>query len=253
MTQWDPDRYLTFAAERSRPFTELIGRVRGDPATIADLGCGPGHLTRVLRERWPRARIVGVDSSPDMIARAEDGNTDPEVSYHLADVTSWHGTADLIVSNALLQWVPQPLAVVGRLTALADEIAIAVPNNFNAPSHTLMRDIAARAPYADHLVGFEFRLGTPVEAYLEVFASRGWSVDAWETTYQHVLPGADAVFDWVSGTGARPVLQALPPELAAAFAADYRAALRTAYPRHRWGTVLPFTRAFVVARRPALV
>lgn len=248
--RWDPDKYLTYANERGRPFADLIGRVTGDPATIVDLGCGPGQLTGVLRERWPDASIVGVDSSAEMIERANAGNDDSKASYELADVTEWTGTADLIVSNALFQWVPRQLDVIGRLTEFADEVAIQVPNNFDAPSHALMRDIAARPPYAQYLAEFEFRLGTGIETYLDLFAGRGWSVDAWETTYQHILSGEDAVFAWVSGTGARPVLQALPPDIRAEFVEEYRAALRTAYPRRRWGTVLPFARVFVVARRP---
>lgn len=251
--QWDPDAYLTFADERGRPFVDLLSRVRGDPATIVDLGCGPGQLTPVLRRRWPAARIVGVDSSAQMIARANAANRDPNVAYKLADVVGWDAGGEagaLVVSNSLFQWVPEQFEVIAELTRAADEIAIQVPNNFAAPSHALLRELATRAPYQQYLDGFEFRLGTGVTAYLDFFAGLGWHVDAWETTYQQILPGDDAVFAWMSGTGARPVLQALPAAVAAEFAHDYRLALRSAYPRRSWGTLLPFARVFVVARRP---
>jgi trans-aconitate 2-methyltransferase len=112
-----------------------------------------------------------------------------------------------------------------------------------------MRAVAGRTPYAEHLGGLAFRTGTGAATYLDLLAGRGWSVDAWETTYQHILHGEDAVFDWVAGTGARPVLQALPDEVRPRFEDDYKAALREAYPSRPWGTVLPFTRVFVVARR----
>ena len=250
-TSWDPEKYLTYADERGRPFVDLISQVPGDASTIVDLGCGPGQLTHVLRERWPQAQITGVDSSPEMIDKAIADNTDPHASYELADVSKWSGEADLIVSNALFQWVPDQLDVLTRLTGRTGTIAVQVPNNFDAPSHALMREVAARSPYAEHLEGFEFRTGFGAETYLDLFAGLGWSVDAWETTYQHILPGDDAVFTWVSGTGARPVLQALPDGIREEFVEDYKAALREAYPRRPWGTVLPFARAFVVAQRPS--
>jgi trans-aconitate 2-methyltransferase len=249
-TQWDPDKYLTFADERGRPFVELVQRVPGEPATIVDLGCGPGHLTRIVRERWPLAEITGVDSSPEMIDAARTGNVDPLVKYTLADASTWKPASrvDLVISNAMFQWVPDQLAVIERLAEVTDTLAIQVPNNFDAPSHVLMREIAGRAPYARHLDGFEFRTGVGAGSYLELLAGIGWTVDAWETTYQHILQGENAVFDWVSGTGARPVLQALPDELRPQFEDDYKAALREAYPSRAWGTVLPFSRVFVVAQ-----
>ena len=249
---------------------ELVQRVPGEPATIVDLGCGPGQLTHILRERWPSAEIVGVDSSAEMIDKALRDNADPHVTYELADVLTWTpdlpgvglldgGAADtaaashvdLVISNAMFQWVPEQLDVIERLTRMTDTLAFQVPNNFDAPSHALMREVAGRSPYADHLDGFAFRTGVGPATYLDLLAGLGWEVDAWETTYQHILQGEEAVFDWVSGTGARPVLQALPDELRPRFEADYKAALRQAYPQRPWGTVLPFTRAFVVAARVA--
>ena len=249
--QWDPEKYLAFTDERGRPFAELVQRVPGAPATIVDLGCGPGQLTHILRERWPAARIVGVDSSGEMIDKARRDNNDPGVTYELADASAWmpEEHCELVISNAMFQWVPDQLDVIGRLATVTDTLAIQVPNNFDAPSHALMREVAGRPPYAEHLGGLEFRLGTGVETYLDLLVGLGWTVDAWETTYQHILAGEDAVFGWVSGTGARPVLQALPDELRPQFEAEYKAALREAYPSQTWGTVLPFARVFVVARR----
>lgn len=186
-----------------------------------------------------------------MIEQAGGANQDPRVSYVLADVSGWQpeGHVDLIVSNALFQWVPDQLDVISRLATSTDTIAIQVPNNFDAPSHALMREVAERPAYAEHLEGFEFRTGAGAETYLDLFSGLGWSVDVWETTYQHVLAGDDAVFAWVSGTGARPVMQALPDRVREEFVEDYKAVLREAYPRRPWGTVLPFARVFVVASR----
>lgn len=254
VVRWNPQTYLAFVDERSRPFVDLVARVEGDPGTIADLGCGPGHLTEVLRRRWPEADILGVDSSPEMIDRAVAGNTDLRARYLIADVSEWvpEEPVDLIVSNATLQWLPDPLATVARLrehVASRGTLAFQVPNNFAEPSHVLLHEISARDPYARFTEHLHLPRGVDATTYLEWLSRPGWALDAWETTYLHVLHGDDPVFDWISGTGARPVLQALPEDLRTPFVAEYKAALRAAYPARPFGTVLPFQRAFVVARR----
>ena len=249
---WDPHVYLRHADDRSRPFVDLLARVPGEPRSIIDLGCGPGHLTDVLRARWPDATVHGVDSSPEMIeaARARSDGA----SYEQADVATWTPPqeVDLIISNALFQWVPDRARVVRRLTDSVlpgGVFALQVPDNADAPSHGLLRELAAREPYARHTAGVQRVPPGPPEQYLELFAELGWVVDAWSTTYLHVLPGDDPVWSWVSGTGARPVLQALPADLRDRFVTEYQAALREAYPRRSYGTVLPFRRTFAVAQR----
>lgn len=180
--QWDPDKYLTFADQRGRPFLDLVQHIPGAPKTIVDLGCGPGHLTQVLRERWPEARILGVDSSAEMVEKARRDNRDPLTTYELSDAAGWEpeGHTDLIVSNAMFQWIDNQLEVIERLTRAADTIAIQVPNNFNSPSHSLMREVAAWPPYAEHLSDLTFLTGTGANTYLELFGGLGWTVDAWE-------------------------------------------------------------------------
>jgi trans-aconitate 2-methyltransferase len=254
VTTWDPARYLRFADERGRPFVDLVGRVDGHPRTIVDLGCGPGHLTAVLRARWPDAAIVGVDSSPEMIDRAVSGNVDPRASYELADVAAWEPPApvDLLVSNALFQWVPDQLDVIARLAshvAPGGTFALQVPNNYAGASHRLLHALSYEPPYAAHTADLHEDRSTPPEAYLDLFAGLGWAADVWETTYLHVLHGPDPVLEWISGTGARPILQALPDDLRESFTTAYGEALREAYPARPYGTVLPFARVFAVARR----
>jgi trans-aconitate 2-methyltransferase len=253
MSSWDPELYLRHADDRGRPFIDLLARVDVTPASIVDLGCGPGQLTPVLQSRWPTAWILGVDSSPDMIEAAR-ANADDHLRYVEADVATWEpdGPVDLMVSNALFQWVPDQLDVIRRLAghvSAGGAFAVQVPNNMAAPSHTLLHEISSAPPYGEHTVGLHEPRGTDPQSYLELFAGLGWNVDVWETTYRHVLEGDDPVFSWISGTGARPVLQALPDDLRPGFEEEYKAALREAYPPQPWGTVLPFTRVFAVAHR----
>ena len=250
---WDPDRYLTYADERGRPFVEMVARVGAEaPASVVDLGCGPGNLTTLLRQRWPAADVRGLDSSPEMIAKAHA--VDPTITFDVADLRTWAGAAepvDVLVSNATLQWVPDHLELLPRLVGRVRPggwFAFQVPGNFEEPSHAIRRDLAAEAPYAAHLDGVAVPSSHDPGVYLEALTALGCAVDAWETTYLHVLTGPHPVFTWVSGTGARPTLQALPGEIRPAFEEEFRRRLRAAYPDRDGRVVLPFRRIFVVAR-----
>jgi trans-aconitate 2-methyltransferase len=255
--RWDPEQYLQFAAERGRPFHDLLARVGAeDPAVVVDLGCGPGNLTRELARRWPDARVEGIDSSAEMVGAATAAGTDDRLTFAVGDLRDWQPAepVDVLVSNATLQWVPGHLELLPRLADAVRPggwLAFQVPANSADPSHTAMTELATSSRWAASFEGRDRARSAVAEpqTYLEVLAGLGCVVDAWETTYLHVLAGDDAVVRWTSGTGLRPYLQALPgAEERDAFLAEYRALVRRAYPQRPWGTVLPFRRVFVVAQ-----
>jgi trans-aconitate 2-methyltransferase len=255
---WDPERYLTYADERGRPFVDLISRIgAATPAQVVDLGCGPGNLTALLVARWPGATVTGLDSSPEMVEAAR--RDVPGIGFEVADLRDWSPTQtpDVLVSNATLQWVPGHLDLLPSLVSKVAEdgwFAFQVPGNFDEPSHTIRTELASREPYATHARDARVPTSHDPADYARLLLDLGCEVDAWETTYLHVLTGEDPVFTWVSGTGARPTLQALPDDLRPQFEAEFRAALREAYPADTEGrVVLPFRRIFVVAHKPARV
>jgi trans-aconitate 2-methyltransferase len=222
---------------------------------VLDLGCGPGNLTATLLDRWPDATIQGVDSSTAMIEAAEQYQTD-RLSFVVGDLLDWTAepeSIDVIVTNATLQWIPEQLDLLpGFVRALrpGSWLAIQIPGNGNAPSHSILRELAATDPYAQYAADKSQRADAPGPAqYIEALTAEGCVVDAWETTYNHILPGDNAVLEWVKGTGARPVLQSLPNELRTEFEAEYGARLAAAYPQRSYGTVLPFRRIFAVAQK----
>ncbi|MGW0824049.1 trans-aconitate 2-methyltransferase [Streptomyces sp. NPDC002845] len=267
---WDPRQYLRHSGPRARAFLDLLAQVPELPANpavgpprIADLGCGPGNVTRLLADRWPTARITGYDNSLEMLDRARVDHEGPtpgggRLDFAEVDVRTWVPPEpyDLIVSNATLQWVPGHLT---RFPAWVDGLApggtfaFQVPGNFDSPSHRLMRELAHSARWRTRL-GDTLRHDDAVHApaaYLRSLAGLGCEADAWETTYLHLLQGEDPVLDWVKGTGLRPVLTALAddPRATEEFIGEYREALRGAYPATAHGTVFPFRRIFVVARK----
>jgi trans-aconitate 2-methyltransferase len=254
---WDPGQYLRYADERARPFFDLLARVGAtDPGYVADLGCGPGNLTAGLADRWPAAQVVGVDNSPEMIgaAQAEARGRD-KLSFTLADIRDWRPDrpVDVLICNAALQWVPGHLDVVRRWPGLLSPggwLAFQLPGNYDQPSHTILLELVSSERWRGLLASAELnRQARDPAEYLDLLAREGCAVDAWETTHLHVLPGPDPVVEWYRGTGLRPVLSMLTPELAEEFLDAYRERVAQAYPAAPYGTVLPFRRIFVVASR----
>jgi trans-aconitate 2-methyltransferase len=258
--QWDPAQYDHFADERTRPFLDLLARIPvQSPRRIVDLGCGTGAPAALMARRWPSARIEGIDSSPAMIDRAQRLGTD-RLTFHLGDVATWRpdGDVDVIISNATLQWVPGHWELLRRWAGAVPVggcLAFAVPANFDAPSHVLMREMAESPRWRDRLAGVLRHHDSVRRApdYGELLLDAGLDIDVWETTYLHRLSGADPVLDWVRGTGLRPVLERLAESdtdvAAAEFEQEYGAQLRAAYPSGPHGTLFPFRRIFAVGHR----
>lgn len=254
---WDPGQYRRFADERARPFFDLVARIGTDaPRSVVDLGCGPGDLTVDLARRWPAAAIVGIDSSAEMIAAARRGEKGPGVSFTVADLRDWQPDApvDVLVCNAVLQWVPGHLGLLPRWVSWLSGggwLAFQLPGNFDQPPHAVLREMAASPRWRPLIGEAELtRQAGDLTGYLDVLAGAGCQVDAWETTYLHILLGEDPVVEWVKGTALRPVLAVLDDAETAEFLAEYRDRMRRAYPPRSFGTVLPFRRVFVVAHGP---
>ncbi len=262
---WNPGQYLKYATERVRPALDLMARVSlGAPRSIVDLGCGAGNVTRILAQRWPAARITGVDNSAAMLATARAAlRGHAQVAWIEADLAAWAaaappGSVDLLYSNAALHWLPEHAMLFPRLLATVAKggvLAVQMPSNFEAPSHVALHEIAAGPRWGSRLRPLLRR--APVAAAARYF---GWlapdaeTIDAWTTEYLHVLaPTADAehpVVAWTKGTALTPFLAVLDAEAQRAFVAEYAERIAAAYPPQADGRVLfAFRRVFVVATR----
>lgn len=252
MPSWDSVQYLRFAEARIRPAHDLLSRIPTDaPECVVDVGCGPGNSTRLLVERWPAARVIGLDSSRSMLARAGEGV--PDATFIAADLAEWQPPqpVDVVFANATLQWLDDHPAIMGHLLgwlAPGGVLALQMPDNFDQPSHVLMRQIAGSQRWAGRLDGvLRDRPVLETESYHRLLAAAGRRVDIWTTEYLHVVEGSDPVLEWMRGTGLRPVTDRLDRGEAEEFVAAYAEALRNAYPPEPDGsTLFPFRRLFIV-------
>lgn len=253
-TTWNPEHYLRFGGERTRPAVDLVSRIQVEcPKTVVDLGCGPGNSTAVLRSRWPAARVVGVDDSHEMIAAARAEY--PAEEWVLSSIEEWapEHPFDVVYSNAAFQWVPDHGPLVERLFATVSNrgaLAFQIPSVTYSRVQTLIREIARDGEWAARMAGplAELTMESPA-FYYDRLASSARSIDAWETEYLHVMESPAAIVEWISSTGLRPFLDALDGDRERQeFVGRLLARVRESYEVRSDGRVLfPFRRTFVVA------
>lgn len=252
---WDTDQYLKFADHRTRPAIDLLNRIGIDrPTRVVDLGCGAGNVTRLLAERWPRAQVVGIDPSPDMLARARREH--PDLTFTQDGAATWQPdrSPDVLYSSAALHWLGDHETLFPSLfdkVAPGGWLAVQMPRNFGQPSHTSVAAAAEDGPWGERLAPLIKPAPTHDPAvYLDLLAARADHVDVWETDYIQILSGENPVAEWTKGTWLRPFLDALEGKDREGFEAAYRRRVRAAYPPRPDGkTVFPFRRLFLVLRR----
>ena len=262
-TRWEPGRYHKFTDHRLRPALELLARVPiADASLVYDLGCGSGNVTRSIAERFAAARVVGIDVSSEMLARAAE--TPARIEWIQADVADWEPeqAPELIYSNAALHWIDDHVTLIPRLfrfLAPGGCLAAQMPLSFSMPSHVLMRETLANggvngARLGDDALASAVARKWVLDAgeYYDLLAPEASSLDIWETEYLQRLEGDDPILEWVEATGLRPILNGLDGAERERFIEVYRERLRAAYPRRAGShTLYPFRRLFMVAMRRA--
>lgn len=251
---WNPIQYLKFSDLRLRPAIDLLSRVTLEsPKHIIDLGCGTGLVSGLLRDRWPDARIVGVDHSSEMLAKAQEEALG--IEWIKADVETWEPDTppDLIFSNAVLHWLNRHDELLPRLMSMlraSGVLAIQMPKNFSAPSHTCIECAVNAGSWQIKLKPLmrPYPVATPSH-YRDLLIPSARSVDIWEIEYYQILKGDSPVVEWTSGTILRPLLNAISETERPEFLKIYEDCVQKAYPPRPDGTTLfPFKRLFLVAQ-----
>ena len=250
---WDPQQYLTFKAPRLQPAIDLLARIPLErPQSIVDLGCGPGNVTPLLRQRWPDAEIVGIDNSSEMLAQAREAM--PDIQFEKGDVSDWNPEQklDIIFSNAALQWVSGHETLFPDIAAhvAADGVlAIQMPRNFEAPSHSTMLEVIREGPWRDLLEPVWVAVPTQAPTfYYNLLDPLARELQIWETEYIQILDGENPVAEYTKGTWLSRFLNILEEPRRSEFEAEYRTRIAAAYPPQSNGkTLFPFRRQFILA------
>ena len=254
MPDWDAAQYLKFAGQRTRPALDLAARIPlAEPADVLDVGCGPGNSTEVLAARYPRARILGIDSSPQMIQEAARNH--PQMEFRLCDagreLSALDRQFDVVFSNACIQWVPDHPRLIRDMLALlrpGGMLAVQVPMNYQEPIHRIIGELAASDEWRAELASARIFHTLSQEAYFDILAAEAGQFQMWQITYLHRMPSHEAIMDWYKGTGLRPYLSLLSGERAAAFEQAVLEEVAARYPKQGNGEIIfRFPRFFFTA------
>ena len=245
---WNPQQYGKFIEAREAPFADVVGLVRAEPRMrVVDLGCGPGTLTRKLADRFADAEIVGIDSSPAMLSKANEVATSG-VRFvqgsieEFADGGVLDGAFDLMFSNAALHWVPDHATLVPKLArrlSARGQLAVQLPADEYNSTRKIFADVA----------GWRHDMATlDIAEYAQLLYAAGLADPVvFEKIYPHLLPDADAVLEWAKGTALLPYLERLPPAQHAPYLEEVRKRLNARYPEKP--VFFPFRRIIFYARR----
>lgn len=228
---WNPDQYHKFQTERAAPFEDLARLVPARPAMrVVDLGCGTGELTARLADMLPGSEVVGIDTSAEMLERAQRFERHG-LRFTRGAIEDLSGEWDLIFSHAALQWVDDHRRLVPRLLERLrpdGQLAVQMPSNHGHPAHLMIKDVAAEPPFAAELDGW--RRASPVlsiDEYAQLLFDHGCTdLTVYEKVYPHLLADADALAEWMSGTALVPYFDRLPGPLHEPFLDRYRHRLR---------------------------
>jgi trans-aconitate 2-methyltransferase len=251
---WNPDQYHKFQAARSAPFDDLAALVTPrDGLNAVDLGCGTGELTRKLADSLPDCDMVGLDNSPEMLARAQQHEREglcfesATVEDFVADSSQW----DLIFSNAALHWIPGHATFMPALMKKVrpgGQIAVQMPSNFNHIAQSLVVDIALEEPFLTALNGFvRYSPVLPIDDYAAMLFAAGFEdINVFEKIYPQVLENSDGVAEFTKGSVLVPYLERLG-DLGDTFMNTYRERLRQHMPASP--VFYTFRRIFFVATK----
>ena len=259
MADWNSEQYLKFKSQRTQPAIDLAARLSGKPQNrdmeVIDLGCGPGNSTRVLKNRFPNAFVIGADNSANMVEKARADNPDLEfITLDISgDLSEMHGKFDVVFSNACLQWVPNHTELLPKLFELLRKggtFAVQIPMNYDEPIHKIIGRISESGKWSAHFP--EKRIfGTLTQSeYFDILSGMTDDFEMWQTTYCHRMPSIESIIEWYRSTGLRTYLAALSEEDGAEFIADITAELEKEYPKQKNGEIIfRFPRFFFIAKK----
>ena len=214
MPEWNSEQYLKFINQRTQPAIDLVQRIEiKNPQKVLDIGCGPGNSTKVLKNVFPKAHILGIDSSEDMIKKARE--TYPDIEFKFMDITDESQNLeniDIIFSNACLQWIPNHREFIPKIFSKLSKggvLAVQIPLNSQEKLFKIMRETVNEDKWNFSSMSVEPNTTLKCEEYFDILSSLTDNFNIWETVYYHNMPSINAMVEWIKGTRLRPYLNAL--------------------------------------------
>ena len=255
MLDWNPEQYEKFIKDRTQPAIDLANRLEVKEAKrILDLGCGTGNSTKILKDRYPNARVIGADNSDEMLAKAK--KTHPDIEFiHLdvgGDLGEVKGKFDIVFSNACIQWIPNHEILLPKLMSLLRQggvLAVQIPIQSEHPVHIIMNELVTTAKWKDKLSQRNYNKLSTSE-YYDVLSGISEYFEMWETIYCHRMPSYESIIEWYKGTGLRPYLEQLSKTDAEDFVRDVYRELKNRYRIQSNGEIMfRLPRMFFIAKR----
>ncbi len=253
MSDWNSEQYLKFKRERTQPAADLLSHVPLEaPVKILDIGCGPGNSTQVLAQRYPNAKIIGIDSSENMIAAARKNC--PQLEFRLCDASSELETLgndfDLVFSNACIQWIENHDRIIPYwMSVLKSGGALAVQTPMNSDG-VLIEKVTGSDRWKTYIPDRQRFFNLTPEEYFDLLSEVSPDFSLWMTVYYHNMNSHEDILEWYRSTGLKPYLEALPEEKRELFLQDILEGIREAYPAQANGRVIfRFPRFFFIARK----
>ena len=251
---WNPEVYDQFKNERSAPFFDLLNLVEKRPdLSVIDLGCGTGELTSQLLDYLEDSKIIGIDSSAEMLEKAKHFETSrlTFAKRSIEDQLNLNDTFDLIISNAAIQWCNEHKELFPRIISKikqGGQLAVQIPSNHEFIVHRLLGEVADRETYKGVYASWKREYTVlKIEDYAEIlFNNKGREITVFEKVFPHVLENAEAVYNWASGTAMIPYVEKLPDDMKEQFKSDYKKELQEVFPVSP--VFYPFKRTFISAK-----
>ncbi|MDV0445812.1 Trans-aconitate 2-methyltransferase [Methanimicrococcus sp. At1] len=253
--KWDAGQYLKFEKERTQPSADLISRLFvPDPKKILDIGCGPGNSTKLLKNKYPNAEILGIDKSFEMIETAK--KTHPDIEFKVADAVTdlkqIGSRYDIIFSNAAIQWMPNHEKLLPEMMALLNSggiLAVQTPLVYEAPMYKIIQNLISEPEWKNKFISPRVFYNLEPGRYYDLFSKTSTEFTMWETVYYHIMDSYEEIVEWYKGSGLRPYLEQLTAEDGEKFESEIRLQMERYYSKQEDGKILMrFPRLFFTVK-----
>jgi trans-aconitate 2-methyltransferase len=185
---WDAKTYQAIAVPHEEWANGILDRLelQGNE-TVLDAGCGSGRVTKLLLERLPNGRVIGVDGSPSMIESARGVLDADRTTLTVQDLLELEldEPVDAVFSCAVFHWIKDHDTLFQRLHAVMKpgaRMAVQCGGAGNIGRfHEHLLAVAAEDPYKEHFDGWEgpWNYATPAQTAPKLEGAGFTDVDTW--------------------------------------------------------------------------